>query len=121
MRAPTAGIAVAGIMLLLAGCGGGSAAPGSTTGARAQLDPQQVAHLQAFAACMRAHGVAHIGAVNGNGRHDPSGSGQVNLNSPTVKAAVKTCLPIADGTVGANLRPVATTHTTEQASAHATA
>jgi subtilase family serine protease len=114
MRASIAGIAVAGVMLLLGGCGGGSAAPSSTTGANTQLDPQQVAHLKAFAACMRAHGVAHIGAVNGSGRPDPNGSGQVNLNSPTVKAGIKTCLPTADGTVGADLRPVGTTHTTTE-------
>lgn len=106
MRVPKAGIAIAGIALLVAACGGGSAAPGTTTGKSAQLDPQQVAHLEAFAACMRAHGVAHLGAVNGNGRPDPNGSGQVDLTAPSVKAAIKTCLPTADGTVGANLQPV---------------
>jgi subtilase family serine protease len=109
MRVLKAGIALAGLALLVAGCGGGSAAPGSTTGQSARLDPQQVAHLEAFAACMRAHGVAHMGAVNGSGRPDPNGSGKVDLKSPTVKAAIKTCLPIADGTVDANLDPVGVT------------
>jgi subtilase family serine protease len=111
MRILTAGIALAGVTLLLAGCGGGSAARGTTTGKNARLDPQQVAHLEAFAACMRAHGVAHMGAVNGNGRPDPNGSGQVDLTAPSVKAAIKTCLPTADGTVGANLEPVGVTRT----------
>ena len=105
-----AGIALVGITLLAAGCGGGSAAPGTTARASGQLDPQQVAHLQAFAACMRAHGVAHLPSVDGNG-HPANGSGQVDLNSPAVKAAIKTCLPTADGTVGANLQPVGVTGT----------
>ena len=52
-----------------------------------------------------------MGAVNGNGRSDPSGSGQVDLKSATVKAAIETCLPIADGSVGANLEPVGVTRT----------
>ena len=59
---------------------------------------------------MRAHGVAHLPAVDGNG-HPANGSGQVDLNSPAVKAAIKTCLPTADGTVGANLQPVGVTRT----------
>jgi subtilase family serine protease len=110
MRVPTVGIALAGITLLVAGCGGGSA-PSATTGKSAQLDPRQVAHLQAFAACMRAHGVGHLGAVNGNGRPDPNGSGQIDLTAPSVRAAIKTCLPTADGTVGANLEPIGATST----------
>ncbi|MGP0033890.1 MAG: hypothetical protein ACLP4R_04825 [Solirubrobacteraceae bacterium] len=110
MRVPTARIAIAGITLLLAGCGGGSAAPRTITRGSAQLDSQQVAHLQEFAACMRANGVAHLPAVDGNG-HPANGSGQVDLNSPAVKAAIKTCLPTADGTVGANLQPVGVTGT----------
>ena len=68
MRVLNAGIALAGITLLIAGCGGGSGAPGSTTRGSAELDSQQAAHLRAFAACMRAHGVAHMPAVDGNGR-----------------------------------------------------
>jgi subtilase family serine protease len=112
MRVPRAGIALAGITLLLTGCGGGSAAPGATTRGSAQLDPEQVAHLQAFAACMRAQGVAQMPAVSGNGRPSTNGSGQVDLNSPAVKAAIKTCLPTADGAVGANLKPVGVTGTT---------
>ena len=111
MLAPKAGITLATITLLLAGCGGGSAAPGTTTRTGAQLDPQKVAHLEAFAACMRAHGVAHLPAVNGNGRPGANGSGQVDLKSPAVKAAIKTCLPTADGAVGANLQPVGVTRT----------
>ena len=110
MRVPTVRIAIAGTVLLLAGCGGGSAAPRTITRGRAQLDSQQVAHLQDFAACMRANGVAHLPAVDGNG-HPANGSGQVDLNSPAVKAAIKTCLPTADGTVGANLQPVGVTGT----------
>lgn len=110
MRVPTARIAIAGITLLLVGCGGGSTAPSTITRRSAQLDSQQVAHLQAFAACMRANGVAHLPAVDGNG-HPANGSGQVDLNSPAVKAAIKTCLPTADGTVGANLQPVGATGT----------
>ncbi len=109
MRVIKAGIALAGITLVVAGCGGGSAAPGTTAGESAQLDPQQAAHLQAFAACMRAHGVAHMPAVDGNGRPGANGSVQVDLKSPAVKAAIKTCLPTADGTVGANLQPVGVT------------
>ena len=111
MRIHRAGIALAGITLLVAGCGGGSAAPSTTTRGSAQLDPQQAAHLEAFAACMRAHGVAHMPAVDGNGRSGSSGSGQVDLNSPAVKAAIKTCLPIADGLVGANLQPIGVART----------
>jgi subtilase family serine protease len=111
MRVQRAGIALAGITLLVAGCGGGSAAPGTTTRRSAQLDPQQAAHLEAFAGCMRAHGVAHMPAVDGNGRPDANGSGQVDLKSPAVKAAIKTCLPTADGAVGANLQPVGVTRT----------
>ena len=111
MRAPKAGITLAAITLLIAGCGGGSPAPGTTTRKSAQLDSQQVAHLEAFAACMRAHGVAHLPAANGNGRPGANGSGQVNLKSPAVKAAINTCLPTADGAVGANLQPVGVTRT----------
>ena len=48
--------------------------------------------------------------MDGNG-HPANGSGQVDLNSPAVKAAIKTCLPTADGTVGANLQPVGVTGT----------
>jgi subtilase family serine protease len=110
MRVPTAGIALAGITLLVAGCGGGSAAPGTTTRGSAQLDSQQLAHLAAFAACMRAHGVAQMPAVDGNGR-PANGSRQVDLKSPAVKAAIRACLPTADGTVGANLQPVGVTGT----------
>jgi len=111
MRVPKAAIALVGITLLVAGCGGGSAEPGTTKRGSAQLDPQHVAHLEAFAACMRAHGVAHMPAVDGNGRPGANGSGQVNLNSPVVKSAIKTCLPTADGAVGANLQPVGVTST----------
>ncbi|MGO9753452.1 MAG: hypothetical protein ACLP22_18480 [Solirubrobacteraceae bacterium] len=111
MRVHKAGIALTGITLLLADCGGGSIAPGSTTRGSARLDAQQAAHLEAFAACMRAHGVAHMPPMNGNGRPGASGSGQVDLKSPTVKAALKTCLPTADGLVGANLEPVGGTRT----------
>ena len=111
MRIPKAGIALAAITLLVAGCGGGSAAPGTTTRASAQLDTQQAAHREAFAACMRAHGVAHMPPMDGNGRHGANGSGQVDLKPPAVKAAIKTCLPTADGAVGANLQPVGITRT----------
>jgi subtilase family serine protease len=117
MRVQRAGIAFVGLALLVAGCGGGSASPGTTTRGSAQLDPQQVAHLEAFAACMRAHGVAHMPAVDGNGRPGANGSGQVDLNSPAVKAAIKTCLPTADGLVGANLQPVGVTSPTRPATA----
>jgi subtilase family serine protease len=110
MRVHRAGIALVGTMLLIAGCGSGSAAPGSTTRRSARLDSQQVAHLEAFAACMRAHGVAHMGAVNATGRPDAGGSGHVDLSAPSVKAAVKACLPVADGLVGANLQPLGVTH-----------
>ena len=113
MRVHKAGIALAGITLLVGGCGGGGlAAPGTTTRGSAQLDPQEAAHLEAFAACMRAHGVAHMPAVDGNGRPGASGSGQVDLKSLAVRAAIKTCLPTADGAVGANLQPVGLTRTT---------
>jgi subtilase family serine protease len=108
MRVRKAGITLAGIMLLIAGCGG-SAAPGTPARGSAPLDSQQVAHLKAFASCMRAHGVAHMPAVNGNGRRGANGSGLVDLKSPAVKAAIKTCLPTADGAVGANLQPVGIT------------
>jgi subtilase family serine protease len=36
---------------------------------------------------------------------------QVDLKSPAVKAAIKTCLPTAGGLVGANLQPVGATRT----------
>ena len=111
MRVAKTGIVVAAITLLVAGCGGGSAAPGSTTRASAQLDAQQVAHLEAFAVCMRTHGVTHMPAVDGNGPHGASGSERVDPKSPAVKAAIKTCLPTADGLVGANLQPVGVTQT----------
>jgi subtilase family serine protease len=113
MRVHKAGIALAAITVLVAGCGGGSAAPGTATRGSAQLGPQQAAHLEAFAACMRAHGVAHMPAVDGNGRPGANGSGQVDLKSPVVKAATKTCLPIAEGAVGATRttpRQVSATH-----------
>jgi subtilase family serine protease len=112
MRIQKAGIALAAVTLVVAGCGGGSATPSTTTRESAQLDAQQAGHLEAFAACMRAHGVAHMPAVDGNGRSDANGTGQVDLKSPAVKAAIKTCLPTADGLVGANLQPVGITRTT---------
>jgi len=111
MPVPRATMAVAALMLLVAGCGGGSAAPGSTTRPSAQLDTQRAAHMQAFAACMRAHGVAHMPAVDGNGHPGANSARQVNLKSPIVKAAIKTCLPPADGAVGPNLQPVSVTQT----------
>jgi subtilase family serine protease len=106
MRVHKAGIALAAITLLVAGCGGGSAAPGITTRGSPQLGPQQTAHLKAFVGCMRVHGVPHMPAVDGNGPHGAGGGGQVDQNSPAVKAARKTCLPTADGAVGANLQPI---------------
>ena len=120
MRGHKAGIAVAGITLFVAGCGGGSAAPGATKRGSTQRDPQQVAHLEAFAACMRAHGVAEMPAVDGHGRSGASSSGQVDLKSAPVKAAIKTCLPTAHGLVGANLEPVVVTRTasTQAPAAH---
>jgi subtilase family serine protease len=106
MRVPTAGMALIGITLLVAGCGGESPPLGTSSHGSVQLGPQQVAHLRAFAACMRAHGVAQMPAVDGNGRPGTNGSGHRDLKSPAVTAAIKTCLPTADGTVGANLQPV---------------
>jgi subtilase family serine protease len=106
MRVHRTGIALAALTLLLAGCGGGSAAPGATTRRRAGMDSRQAAHLAAFAACMRAHGVAHMPVVDGNAPHGANPSAEVNLKSQSVKAAVATCLPTADGAVGADLRPV---------------
>ena len=60
-------------------------------------------HLAAFARCMRNHGVP--------GFPDPTNQGQltqqmiasagVDLNSPAVFTAVKTCLPAADGEINA--------------------
>ena len=111
MRVHRAGIAVVGITLLLAGCGGGSTAPATTTRGSVQLGARQVAHLRAFAACMRVHGVAQMPAVDGNGHSGANGSGQVDLKSAAVKAALKTCLPTADGAVGLNLDPVGITGT----------
>ena len=35
-----------------------------------------------------------------------------NVDAALVKAATKTCLPIADGAVGANVQPVGATRTT---------
>lgn len=106
MRALKAGTALAGITLLIAGCGGSPASAGTSSRGSAQLDSQQAAHLAAFAACMRARGVAHLPAVDGNERPGANGSEQVDLKSPAFKAAIKTCLPTAGGTVGANLQPV---------------
>ncbi len=117
MWVPRAGIALAAITLLVAACGG-SAAPGTTASAGGQQDPRGAVHLAAFAACMRAHGVVHMPAVNGNGRPGANGRGEVNLKSPAVRAAIKRCLPTADGAVGANLEPVGVTSTApRQASA----
>ena len=104
MRVPSAGIVVAAITLLVAACGGGLAAPRSTTRGSTQLDAQQVTHLQAFAICMRTHGVAHMPAVDGNRAHGASASERVDLQSPAVKAAIKKCLPTADGLVGTNVQ-----------------
>src|SRR5450755_2750489 len=106
MRVHRAGIALAALTLLLAGCGGGSPAPGAATRRRAGMDPQQAAHLAAFAACMRAHGVAHMPVVDGNAPRGAKPSAEANLKSRGVKAAIATCLPTADGAVGADLRPV---------------
>src|ERR1700733_2037536 len=44
MLVPKVGIALALFTLLLAGCGGGSAAPGTATGAGAPLGPPQGGH-----------------------------------------------------------------------------
>jgi len=109
MALRTAGIALAGITLLVAGCDGRSAAPRTTLRASAQPDSEQAAHLDAFAACMRTHGVAHMPAVDGNGSRGANGVGPVDLRSPAVKVAIKACLPTADGAVGANLQPAGAT------------
>ncbi|HUA47109.1 MAG TPA: S53 family peptidase [Solirubrobacteraceae bacterium] len=106
MPARRAAIATIAVALLVAGCGGGSSAPGRNTRGGAPLNSQQVAHLQAFAACMRAHGVARMPSVDGNGHGGENGNGQLDLNSPVVKSAIKTCIPTAHGTIGANLEPV---------------
>ena len=68
----------------------------------------------ASAGVRRLHARARSRAHAGGGRErtrGASGSEQVNLKSPAVKAAIKTCLPTAHGTVGANLQPVGVTRT----------
>jgi subtilase family serine protease len=119
MRLFSVGTAIAGITLLIAGCGGGRPPAGTSADGSGQVDSRQAAHFAAFAACMRAHGVAELPAVNGNGRRGRNDTAQVHFNSPAVKAATKTCLPTADGAVGANLKPVGVNGTASKQAAAA--
>jgi hypothetical protein len=68
--------------------------PAPTPPSAAQLAPI-VTHLLALASCMRQHGVANFPDPTSQGAFHLSGL-DINRNSPTVRAAIKTCLPNAD-------------------------
>lgn len=67
--------------------------PAPTPPSAAQLAPI-VKHLLALARCMRQHGVPNFPDPTSGGAFHLSGLG-IDKNSPTVVAAVKTCLPEA--------------------------
>ena len=81
MRVPKAGIALAGITLLIAGCGGGSAAPGTTTRESAQLDSQQVG---ASGGVRRLHARTRSRAHAGGGRERTSRRERQRTGQPEV-------------------------------------
>jgi hypothetical protein len=62
--------------------------------------PQRVSHLLAFAACMRKHGVPNFPDPDSQGNFPPGSTNSINKNLPSVLAALKTCLPTADGAIG---------------------
>ena len=68
--------------------------PPPTLPSAAQLAPL-VKHLLTLAVCMRQHGVPNFPDPTSQGTFHLSGLG-IDKTSPTVLAAIKTCLPKAD-------------------------
>src|SRR5712691_2498482 len=95
LRAGLAAAALAGLALLAAGCGGGSASPGvatvgtttsQTTPAAASGSKPQSA--QKFATCMRSHGEPLFPDPNSQGAINP---GSINPNTPQYRNASNAC------------------------------
>jgi hypothetical protein len=101
-RAKPMAAAIASLALLAAACGSSPASPNAgspasfTTAAREQ-------RILAFARCLRSHGIPNF--------PDPTSQGQltlemvnaagVDLHTPTVLTAAKTCLGTTDGAITA--------------------
>ncbi len=93
--------ALTAVALLTAGCGGGAAQPGASTG----HGGHRVQRLDAFAACMRGHGVPNFYFSRRGSTPSPASTGtvlpvgqyqvdNVNPQSPQFQSALKTCLRI---------------------------
>jgi hypothetical protein len=89
------------VALLVAGCGGDAARPGAST----SHGGQGVQRLDAFAACMRGHGVPNFYFSRRGSTPSPASTGavlpvgqyqvdNVNPQSPQFQSALKTCLRI---------------------------
>jgi hypothetical protein len=106
-RRAVAVAALAGIALLAAACGGGGSSPAGSSAHRGQLTAQ---NIDAFAQCMRSHGLANFYFTrNGSGEGVQFGPwfAQVNPNSPPFPAAMKACSHILDLPTGPPPAPTA--------------
>ncbi len=90
----------AGIVLLVAACGGGPSSTGSggsstgSGGSPTAAGPPQSQEL-AFARCMRAHGVTDF--PDSGGPLQPSPGSDLDLNNPTYRAAQQACRSLEPG------------------------
>jgi hypothetical protein len=80
---------VAGIALLAAACGGGSASSGGARTGSMQ------SKLLAFSSCIRAHGVPGFPDPQPGGGFARGALNPIDLNSPQFRAAEKACRPLA--------------------------
>lgn len=63
----------------------------------AQQGQSETPHLLAFAACMRDHGVPDFPDPDRNGQYPSSAMAHIDRGAPLVRAALKTCIPTAQG------------------------
>ena len=71
----------------------------SGAGANPTPDPQQQAHLLAFARCMRIHGIQDFPDPASTGGF-PLSIGRIARDSPAFRSALSACLHIGHGAIG---------------------
>jgi hypothetical protein len=83
--------ATAGLVLLMAACGGGpSSSPSTSTGTGGAL-PAFVADELAFSRCVRAHGVPNYPDPLANGQLPPNTNKQQLVSNPRLASASRAC------------------------------
>lgn len=87
-------IAVAAVLLLAAGCGGGSSLQVAqlTTTVSGTAPGSALPAADAYAACMRKHGVKDFPDPNSQGQF--TGLSSLNATTPTFAAAARACQPL---------------------------